>query len=222
MSGGLNVLGHVRKGSARSSGRGIRSFEASRCRSDRAITISSVPAGNRVRPSEERHEPVQQRCHPAPLAPGTAPLTARAATAGHDVELDIGEPLTEAVDEISGERVKPRGARRDLEEPSFPSIEDRERLLDPARAREEGPGLLDEVLARGRELDPAPVSDEQLGSHRALERLDLLGEARLGDPKMLRRAPEVAFFGDREEVSELSKFHLLFLLEGIPALPRPV
>jgi hypothetical protein len=141
---------------------------------------------------------------------------------GHDVELDVGEPFTEAVDEISGERVKPRGARRDLEEPSLLPIDDRECLLDPARAREEGPGLLDEVLARGRELDPAPVSDEQLGSHRALERLDLLGEARLGDPKMLRRAPEVAFFGDREEVSELSKFHLLFLLEGIPALPRPV
>ena len=65
------------------------------------------------------------------------------------MQFDFGGPLSEAIDEIPREGMEPRRAGRDPEEPSLSLIDQRKGLLDPPRARQEGPGFLDEVFAGG-------------------------------------------------------------------------
>src|SRR5688572_3433741 len=46
---------------------------------------------------------------------------------GHDVELHVGEPFAEAVDEIPGERMESGGAGAHPEKASFAAVDDRRR-----------------------------------------------------------------------------------------------
>jgi hypothetical protein len=51
------------------------------------------------------------------------------------------------------------------------------------------------------------VADEEGDPELLLERTDLLGEARLGDPQPLGRARDALLLCDRDEIPEMPKFH---------------
>ena len=53
----------------------------------------------------------------------------------------------------------------------------------------------------------SPVTHEQVDTHAALQRLDLLGERGPGDAQPLGGPAEVQFLGDRHEVAQLAQFH---------------
>ncbi len=55
------------------------------------------------------------------------------------------------------------------------------------------------------------MPDEQPGTDLPLELQDLLAERRLGDAEMRRGIGEVQMLGDREEITQLAKFHIFFV-----------
>jgi hypothetical protein len=62
------------------------------------------------------------------------------------------------------------------------------------------------MLAGRRQLGPATITDQERDTELALEGLDLLRQARLGDHQPFRGPSEVAFLGHGDEVSEVSEF----------------
>ena len=69
------------------------------------------------------------------------------------------------------------------------------------------PGLLQEHLARGRQLHVAAVAAEEGGLQLQLETPDLLAQGRLGDVEARRRTGEVQLLRDGYEVAKLPKLH---------------
>jgi hypothetical protein len=70
---------------------------------------------------------------------------------------------------------------------------------------ERRPRVLEEDLARVRELDAAAVAAEQPDAELVLEAGDGLGQRRLGDVEALGGMPEMELLGDGDEVAELAK-----------------
>jgi len=66
----------------------------------------------------------------------------------------------------------------------------------------------EERLARCRERHAAAVPHQEPDLELALERSDLLRERRLRDEQPLGRPREVQFFGDGDEVPQLSQAHV--------------
>ncbi len=58
-----------------------------------------------------------------------------------------------------------------------------------------------------RELNSSAIPSQELDADGALELQDLLGKARLGDVETFRRSPEMKFFGDGDEVPELTEIY---------------
>ena len=65
-------------------------------------------------------------------------------------------------------------------------------------------GVLEQLLARWRQLSSARVAGEQLDAEVTLERTDLARQHRLCDVQPVGGAAEVQFFGDCHEVSEFA------------------
>jgi hypothetical protein len=61
--------------------------------------------------------------------------------------------------------------------------------------------------ARRAQFDPTIGTLEQSRTHFLLQGLDLLAQRRLRDAKRLRSAAEVQFFGDSNEVTQMTQFH---------------
>jgi hypothetical protein len=68
-------------------------------------------------------------------------------------------------------------------------------------------GTVKEGVAGVRQLDAARYAAEQLYLDLLLDRLDEAAERRLRDAKALRRAGDVPFLGDRDDVAVMPQFH---------------
>ncbi len=75
------------------------------------------------------------------------------------------------------------------------------------RLRQRRACLDQEQLAGFGQFDLPPVAVEQRDAKLALDRLDLQAQGRLADVQAFRRAAEVQLLGDRDEITELAKFH---------------
>lgn len=83
----------------------------------------------------------------------------------------------------------------------------RDRLMSlPVRRQE----IVTKLLAHHRQPDPAARPLEQRNADTALQLLDCLAYAALGQPEPLRRAPEVQFLGQSQEHLDLMPFQSLF------------
>jgi hypothetical protein len=60
-----------------------------------------------------------------------------------------------------------------------------------------------------RELNTPAVAGEQLRSHRSLKLLDVQAQGRLRDGQALGGAAKVQFFGQHQEIAQVTEFHEL-------------
>jgi hypothetical protein len=72
-------------------------------------------------------------------------------------------------------------------------------------------GLLEEGAAGRGQLDSARFAVEEARVQLGLKRANLLRQRRLLDAKSLGRAGDVAFFGNRDEIAEVTKLHILYI-----------
>jgi hypothetical protein len=67
--------------------------------------------------------------------------------------------------------------------------------------------VVEKTLARRQERHPAWRPREKRGAELVFERTDLAAERRLRDVESLRRAADVPFLGDGDEVADLREAH---------------
>ena len=84
----------------------------------------------------------------------------------------------------------------------------RDRIPDPSQDRL---GLGKEGTARRGQLDAARLAVKKPRIELTLQRLDLLRQRRLLNTEPLSRASDVTLFGDRDKITEVTKFHIQFI-----------
>lgn len=75
------------------------------------------------------------------------------------------------------------------------------------RVGQDAPGQGQQRLARVRQRDVAPRAEKEVRPQLPFQRLDLLGQGRLGDMDQIGGPGEVPGLGDRHEVLELLELH---------------
>ena len=81
---------------------------------------------------------------------------------------------------------------------------------------DDAPRAFDDFLARGGERHALRRALDELHAEIFLELLELRGECRLADEAALRRAPEVAGVGDRDEVAQVLELEIGQVLRMAP------
>ncbi len=120
-------------------------------------------------------------------------------------DLHVGDACAECLEQIVRDRIEPCGGGTHPQDTGL-VVRDETRALHSSVDEGQQPiGVLEERLACGRQLHVTLVAHQELRSERALERLDLLGEAGSGDPEAFGGSSEVFLFRDGNEVSQMAK-----------------
>ncbi len=177
--------------------------------------------GQRVLGTEHRHQRLAQQLHHRQrIRQGQGPHDADLDRlvhqglghlgAAHFLELEVyrGKALAKGEDRLGNGRIE--GRRRGEADLQFPQLA---QLRTPRHVRrlvhlgQYQPRLFQEQAPGLAELDPTIGAFEQARPHLLLQRLDLLAQGRLGDAQHLGCTAKMQFFGDSDEVAQVTQFH---------------
>ena len=127
------------------------------------------------------------------------------------LDLDLGAAAAEALHDPGDDREQRRADEAHPQPAGLSGVDAPGGGHRDVELGQHRPGVAQERLAGGGQLDPAAGAVQQPAAELLLEPADLLAQRRLGDVQAGRGAAEVQLLGDGDEVTQLAKFHVPLL-----------